>query len=646
MEASEIGSNLLYFNRIKVTGNWNRDLKFQNGINALLAVNERGKSTIVKLIFKTLCIVDDLDRESLQNIDRVYLEFKLNFKKYTVRHNYKNGFIHYVEDWQIDKFDLVNSKRIVQSKLYNLLERDLVLYGANTVNGQSQNSLRQCYRGFYLIQGTIKEIISKNIGIRKNVFRALLRSPEQSNNFTDLRNNIRRKKKQTEIQKKKKSRLLDSILTQITGELKKEGIKIKNPDEIKKISSLKEKYQKLIRKSLELKLKEKNEIYRKFKDLINLEKIFNDPEVLAFNEQIEGLNKKKGPIHQEIGILFGKSKEINTHLNKLAREIVNYNKQLEEKSYDFVLSEMNFEKCPRCNRLIDGEMKMREKTDHPTCLVCNRDLKLNKSIALSELLKLKKETEQESSKLLTELNVLKSNIDAKNQNLSENNERILKIAKKIEEKKRKLSKDHTQKLEKFEPSMGKIELEIKRYEGISQNIDDSINIITDLGFISKKLDDLKKEEKKKGEFDKLEKISLQFWENSLKEFMVNIFGTEIKSIDYFSFECRYSVNNSPKPNDNMKNMITLGYYYAFLKTSLRFSLKFPRIVFLDCVTTEELNDVKVQRIFNIFIDLKNKHKDKEFQIFFLTANSEIRNFSDDMNLIQPEEGEYLFNVRV
>ncbi len=646
MEASETQSNLLYINRLKVSGNWNRDIKIKNGINAIFADNERGKSIIVKIIFKTLCIFDDLDVESLQNIEIVYLEFKLNMKLYTIRYNYKKRKIRYIEDWKIDLFNSTPSRKISQSKLTNLIERELKLINPIKVNGLTQNSIRQCYRGIYLVQGLIKEVLSKTPGTRKIIFRSLLRLPEQSNNFKDLKNEIRRKKHRFDKQKKEKARLLDSKLIQIAEELRKEGIKTSNVEINKEKALLKEKYQIDINISLEKKRKEQNEINNKFMDLIQLHKIFNDPEVLSWEADMKATNLEKNDKSKEVGALIEKSKEKNTMLNKITRRFVDINRRIEEKTYDIPLVELDFKECPRCKRSIDVEMKKREKNKDPTCLMCNRDLKLTESKALSEFLKQRDETRNEKVKLEEEFKNIQGEITKINKELSEFDKKVDNLTLKKKERERKLSIEHTKKLEKFKPSMRKIELEIERYERISKTFDDSVKLMNDLSIIKEKTISLKQEEIKKEEYEKLEEKCTTFWEECLNQFLIKIFGSEIKSLDYFDFECQYFANKSKTPNDNLRNMITLGYYYAFLKTSLHFSIKFPRIVFLDCITTEELKDEKAQQIFKIFVDLKNEHKDHEFQLLIFTANPEVLKYPEDIHLIQPESGEYLFNVEV
>ena len=119
-------SNNLFLNRVKIDGNWEFDENFNNGITGIHADNQKGKTTLINLIFKGLGISDKTDDICNQNVKELYIEFKLNKKKFTVKSDFtKTRRRVYLNDgWVIDHFDEDKSKKVQINEIKNLIERE------------------------------------------------------------------------------------------------------------------------------------------------------------------------------------------------------------------------------------------------------------------------------------------------------------------------------------------------------------------------------------------------------------------------------------------------------------------------------------------------------------------------------------------
>ncbi len=208
-------SKFLKINCIKAVGNWNLDLIFQNGFNALFSNTHGGKSTIINLIFKILCISESLSTDDcIKNVNYCLMEFQLNAKKYTIKCSFRPTTIHLSKKWNIDTFDMEPSERKFIPDIRNIIEREFNLIDHNKKNKITLNSIQQCYRSFYLIQDTINEILAGNSDTRTAILRFLLRQPDQSNQFPDVNTELN-------VLKNKNKNEIDKINTELKLKLKK-----------------------------------------------------------------------------------------------------------------------------------------------------------------------------------------------------------------------------------------------------------------------------------------------------------------------------------------------------------------------------------------------------------------------------------------
>ena len=78
-------SNSFKILRVKVEGIWSLDHSFNDGLNAIIAANKHGKTTLIHLILATLGFSDKRKNEAKQNASTVYVEILVNGKRITVK---------------------------------------------------------------------------------------------------------------------------------------------------------------------------------------------------------------------------------------------------------------------------------------------------------------------------------------------------------------------------------------------------------------------------------------------------------------------------------------------------------------------------------------------------------------------------------
>ena len=137
----------------------------------------------------------------------------------------------------------------------------------------------------------------------------------------------------------------------------------------------------------------------------------------------------------------------------------------------------------------------------------------------------------------------------------------------------------------------------------------------------------------------------KFWFNSLSFFMEQILEDKFEIKSFRDSDAKIIFKNKNKLADHENNMMNVGFYYAFLKTSLNFSIKFPGIVFLDCFATEELIAPKIIQIIELFKKLVEDNKDKECQIFLVSASPEILKFEKYFTVLRPKKGKFLITSK-
>lgn len=646
-------SNLLYLNRIKIDGNWELDHTFTNGINAIFSDNQRGKTTIVNLIFKGLAINNKTDDICNQNVKELFLEIKLNEKKYTIRNDFSNKRkIYYTNDWNIDSFELSKPKKISLEGLKHLIEKELNIneYKRKEDSGLVLNNLGQCYRAFYLTQGQIKDIIARYPDVRRTVIKSFLRKPSQSNIFKDERLDLKYKRSYLEKMISSFKLNLDRDFTRLIEILKRTDDNESDTQfDIENLNQyLNNENKEYIKNKLVPLLRSKeilrNSLGAKFKP----DYIENNQEIIEIDRDIKNLSNELIELKTQLEIQKSLLNEKQTNIDNITEKIIDLNRKIEEKEYSFeiTIEGLKFSLCPRCVRPISNKMYRREKETIKKCALCNRELvpKLNIALHDLEVLKLtkgkeKKFIESEINKLKIVITKIQKNVIIKDENL------ILKRKKKKDLEILLFSKLHEDLKDKFIQqedlitTINNSRKDLEFFNNYDKLYKDFSNHKENLNEINKSLREVKVDLVYEEEVE-------NFWIKSLELFLAEVTNEKIKVKGFKDNTGIVKLEKINKPPDHTFNMMNVGYYYAFLRTSLHYDIKFPRIVFLDCFATEELISPKIKSVIEIFLELKEEYKRTEFQVFLVTASPEVLEFNKTIHILSPIKGEFIINTKL
>lgn len=646
-------SNLLYINRIKIDGSWELDHTFTNGINAIFSDNQRGKTTLVNLIFKGLAINNRTDDICNQNVKELFLEIKLNEKKYTIRNDFSNRRkIFYTNDWNIDSFELSKPKKIPLESLKQLIEKEFNIneYKRKEDSGTILNNLGQCYRAFYLIQGQIKDIIARFPDVRRTVTKSFLRKPSQSNVFKDERLDLKIEKSSLEKVISSFKLNLDRDFTRLMEILKRTDNNVRETQfDIENLNQyLNNENRESIKNKLISLTKSKEILRNSLGEKFKPDYIENDQEIIEIDRDINNLSYELIELKTQLEIQKSLICEKQANIDKITEKIIDLNRKIEEKEYSFdiTIEGLKFSLCPRCERPISSNMYRREKETIKNCALCNRELIPKPNIALYDLedlklakLKEKESIESEISQFNSVITKIQKNIIIKDENLilkrkSKKDLEILLLSKLQEDLKGKFSQQEDL-ITTINNSRNDLEF-FNKYEKLHRDFSDNKE---KLNKINKNLRELKVDLVYEEEVE-------NFWIKSLELFLAEVTNEEIKVKGFKDNTGIVKLKNINKPPDHTFNMMNVGYYYAFLRTSLHYDIKFPRIVFLDCFATEELISTKIKSVIEIFIELKKEYKNSEFQVFLITASPEVLEFNEDIHILSPIKGEFLINIKL
>lgn len=645
----KLRSNILFLNRVKIGGNWEFDETFKNGITGIYGDNQKGKTTLINLIFKGLGISDKTDDICNQNVKEIYIEFKLNEKKFTVKNDFsKSRRRAYLNDgWVIDHFNEDKSTKIQVIEIKNLIEREFNLneYMRRDHTNQILNNIGQCYRAFYLIQGTIREIIARFPDIRRTVVKSLLREPRQPNIFKDKR--IELKEKRSKLEKKIALERLNLKTNFVKVKDILSSSKVLDTTIPFKIDFLTEIINKNVNEQLNdilnKKIEQKKKANINFDNKINPLNIEENPELIKIDKKNFKLNQNKQQISKEIGALTERKHKFNEDIDKIEERIIEINRKIEEKDFSITIIPfgLRVNVCPRCDRRITNKMYQREKEGSKRCALCDRELIVKPEIAKDELLSSKGTKQKEKDDLLIGFNEIKEQIKNKENKLIELDNQISSYNENKKTKKKQLIESFQEELkslfkgyDELKDEIHKIQTDIRIYNSYEKSFENYNNFTQKFKQVN---NELRKIESEKVFEEEVEK----FWLDSLQFFMEQILGDKFEIESFRDSDAKIRFKKKDKLADHERNMMNVGYYYAFLKTSLKFSIKFPRIIFLDCFATEELIAPKVIHIIELFKKLFDENKEKEFQIFLATASPEILKYEREFNVLKPKSGDFL-----
>jgi hypothetical protein len=644
--------NIFKIQRVKLEGEWTFDYQFNNGLNAVITANKHGKTSLLKIIFRTLGFADKRPEELKKKVSKVHLEIEINEKKFVIQMitEGRKSKLQIAEGKQIENVKKRDFQSISGDKLQAFLEEELGLIPYNyrdPLNKKNKlNNLRQAYRAFYLLQNHANEIISNwtATDIRRNVIQSWLRHPDKSNQFedksTDYNSQINDLKKELESIKRNINKNIKKVI-EICKELyKKDNSEDLDFKEKEFLTDVKKDLDRLIESKKIEKKRSKDTLANFFKGLNENERFIKiDKEIADIENKIEEKNKKRYILEFN----FQKLENKKTFQKEYLLELKN---KLDIKDYKIPLKILNpSTACDRCGRDITKKRYIWEKETPPKCALCGRERDEN-FIKLDILEKRYKSTEEMISKLDLEFNKqlektkeLYSQIDSLKNKYKEKNKEKEKLKQELIN-------------EKISSIFKKIEVGDESLLNLNEQNIILKSLINDVEEIPELEEKIKSKKKEKREYDpnfhfnkKVKDDWLRFIQEFIKEVLLEDREEKRVEISPSTYLPIIDERGWRDLVESEQHIFNLAMYYSFLKCSLIHNIKFPRFLLWDCWKTGELDEWKSKRICKLLLELHKQYKDN-FQMIITTADRVIMDFIPKENILTREDSEnkeeYLF----
>lgn len=644
--------------RIRILGIWSLDHRFNDGLNAIITANKHGKTTLLNIIFVMMGFSDKRSNESKKNASTVYLEFSLNeklktIKMETIERKGKFKTHRYIQNGvPIEEYEQEKAKKISKDDINKIIEKDLGLcpyiFRNKIEEKYPLNNLRQAYRAFYLMQGKADEVISdwNATDIRRTVTQSFLRAIEDSNQFEDKSTDFGSKIKEKTNERvslirnrnAKQHQIEEIIHETILDEKKIEEIDITESKSLEKVE-----------KDLNSKINEidnlKNELLESITEIYD--EVKNHEKVLKIHESLKVLEGKNEELIKNSAVLEQNILTIKRRIQYYDEEIIEINNKLDNKIYIIPLRLHNpSDICDRCGRRLSSSRLDWEKVTPPKCALCGRER--DENLLKPEQLKKRKQKNEK------QLDIIKKNFNNKNNELQnlyleikKTKEKISDQVKETESCRRRLTKEMTIGI--INESKIK-ESKLNEYREKRRNLHEFRENLKSLSQIDETLKDLKKKKKSYDDDFKFREDIRKDWEHFVQYFMKKVgFEDEEAKLIELDYKTMLPKIDGKSWKDgivhNEKHLYNLGTYYAFLRCSLKYVIKYPRLVIWDCWKTGELDEGKSRRIGEILSELHEKHYN-DFQMIIFTADEIIEEYVPPENILKRESSkdkeEYLF----
>ncbi|MFA1738972.1 hypothetical protein [Lysinibacillus fusiformis] len=608
----------------KITGEFiDYDKNFFTGVNVIFADNNKGKSSIFKIIkFALTGDKSSVKKDVYDWIDTILLEFDLNNTTYSVYINLTNTRIRsglyrssidsliidengYIELEDILKNFEANTEIAFKDKMQKFFFEQFSYYNLSWTSStkksleliENNTSWKTYYKSIYLeskdynvlflnseFGSQNKKVLEMILGLK---YTALINSWNKQHDY--LQNSIN---KEIFIEKVQDGNNQEK--NEMVTELEKLNIKISEMQEQRKTA---------------------------FKKTLNIEnykiqslKLFNlSKEITALNNQAEQLQKEKLQIEKRI------------------------NNLTEELNFGFFFSNLDIKKCPRCEHEIKPEREISEKTNHK-CMLCEDPLDAKN---------------EEDEEILT----------SKINELSEN---LTKISAGIE----RLMENILQKTEakiRLESSLNKHEQEVQAYSFEDKQIDQLSKLI------EKRIELEHKLEKKNTEnpnaifeildhklkvincaINLLNKLRYKESDNILKS-LCSLISSQLirfgqKNIDQVTIKDNLEIifiqngkeNKFSELNEGEQLRAKIAVVLSLILLDVKYSVgRHPRILIIDSPGKEEVISKDLISLASIFKEIEDEYKN-DLQIIIGTALEELKNASVDYKVDAIEEGKTVF----
>lgn len=666
-EYDTIHKKRLIIKRVRFSGIKNNgnpilcDKKFTSGVNLILADNNKGKSSILKIIKFCLTGSDKIQQDVSSWLNIIHLEFALNDILYTVAIKMPNdevkrlkGTLYQLSISELEKlenpsfvFNAIDAKDYL-SKIEAFFFEQFDFYNlqwttkAGQKNSVDLNTANATWKTYYSGTLNLESKDSYNLfygGQAELCFQMLL-----GLKLTYPINRLKIKKEKLEYDL--------TLLTNKKG--KKQDVKKKEIEKINKtIQQIKKELEEIT----------KNNNTSELDKLLKKRNVLSDKIVLAQDNRIETKKNKDALIYKRgelLQIYNDSSKEIKKNKRNKDKLLKKINELKEYVDIGVFFTNLDIHSCPHCNNEVDSSKKIKEK-ENKECMLC--DHKVEEPLSDPEIYTNKlAEHERNIKSLETESLLYKSK-----------QEKISAEGKLVREK-IKTSEVQIQKLIKEENKL------IKDYNVISKligevtkttnNTKKEIELAKRLAVLEYQQEELNKDNslvdksilvKYINEIQLLEKSIYKLKERRLKESQLTItkledfIFTELQQLGLVgvekvrikpNFKIDLHINDTIKPLEKVTEGEILRAKLALFLSIIQLSInnnqgKHPRFLVIDSPAKEEADKKFVTGLITIIEEVNSKYGN-DLQIIIGTAERSLKdvNISGEKYIVP--ENEFVF----
>jgi hypothetical protein len=616
----------LVINKLKLSGRKNTGelidyyKEFYRGVNVIFADNNKGKSSIFKIIkFALTGDKSSIKKDVYSWLEKILFEFELNDTPYTVyidltSTRIKSGLYRssidtlvFNEDGCVDLEDIlinfeVNSEAAFKDKMQSFFFEQFSYYNLSWTSSNKQSleltknnaSWKTYYKSIYLESKDYnvlfvnadygaqnKKVLEMILGLK---YTALINSLNTQSDY--LKNNLNKK------------RLVIEEVIEGTDQEKKELEKLNE-----QITEMREQRKRTFRKTLNI------DNYRiQSQNLFNLEK-----ETTVLNAQLEQLQNEKMQTEKRI------------------------NNLKEELDFGFYFSNLDIKKCPRCEHEIKREKELNEKTYHK-CMLCEDSLEPRKEEDDEVLTSKIDDLNEDYAKILVGIERLQDNISQLNEekknllsNLSNNEHEIQSY---------QFNDEHIDELSRLIEK--RIELEYKLEQKTSEETNNEYNILENKIKVFECAKTLLNELRHKESNNILTSLSTLIFNQLTRFGLKNVNGVNIKDNLEIIFIQNGVENRFNELNEGEQLRAKIAVVISLILLDVKYSVgRHPRLLIIDSPGKEEVISNDLISLADIFKEIEDEFEN-DLQIIIGTALEELKDSSVESKVNAKGVGETVF----
>ncbi|MFB3167449.1 hypothetical protein P5G62_010045 [Neobacillus sp. 179-C4.2 HS] len=357
----------------------------------------------------------------------------------------------------------------------------------------------------------------------------------------------------------------------------------------------------------------------------------------AFNkstniEKYNSLTKELLTIDSLINELVSQKEELEKQILKMIRNI---NRVEEEIEFGMFFNNLEVKICPRCETSITNEKKEVEK-EHHKCMLCESELDEGNEEQRIELIHKLEELKEKLLKLEEGIEVLDKDLKNKEDMKEIVRGQILSIESSIEEI--NFEEDDIDLLNELIEKKIELQYHLNLDEKSDKAIDNSEEKIAVIEFAITKLN-IQRAETSKIILKSLSKLIL----SQLHDFgLESISDVQIDNNIDITFKQNGQFNKFSELNEGEQLRAKIAFFLSLIKLDIEYKVgRHPRLLIIDSPGKEEVISKDLIGLANIFRDIEKEYEN-ELQIIIGTALKELQESSGDEKVIIKEPGEFVF----